>query len=322
MLRTTRIADITGPVYLDAYKLNGTRLWRINLGLNIRAGAHYTQFMVYDLDGDGKAEVACKTAPGTKDGLGTNVVMGADDPSIVYTNSSGYILTGPEYLTIFNGQTGAAMVTTNYIPPRGDVCDWGDNYGNRVDRFLACAAYLDGQRPSLVMCRGYYGPQNNTNCVVQRAKNILVAWNWRNGILTNLWTFEAALNIDDNINSNYVGQGNHQLSVGDVDADGKDEIVYGACAIDDNGEGLYSTGLGHGNVMHMSDLDPTRPGLEEWSILEDASGPASALFDSATGQVIWQTANGYAGRGVAADLTAAYLGAEVWGGTVGLSIQS
>jgi len=150
------ISGYTGDCILDAYKLNGTRLWRIDLGKNIRAGAHYTQFMVYDLDGDGKAELACKTAPGTVDGQGNNVIMPGDNPNADYRNSSGYILTGPEYLTIFNGQTGAAMVTTNYVPLRGNVSDWGDSYGNRVDRFLACVAYLDGQRPSLVMCRGYY----------------------------------------------------------------------------------------------------------------------------------------------------------------------
>ncbi len=135
----------TGNVFLDAYTLSGTRMWRIDLGRNIRAGAHYTQFMVYDLDGDGKAEVACKTADATQDGVGTYIGSSSAD----YRNSSGYILSGPEYLTIFNGQTGAALATANYNPPRGTVSDWGDSYGNRVDRFLACVAYLDGQRPSL-----------------------------------------------------------------------------------------------------------------------------------------------------------------------------
>lgn len=144
----------TGNVYLDCYKLNGTHLWRIDLGCNIRAGAHYTQFMVYDLDGDGKAEVACKTAPGTIDGAGNYVLMGSDDPSKDYRNSSGYILSGPEYLTVFNGETGAEITTVAYNPPRGSVSSWGDSYGNRVDRFLACIAYLDGIHPSLVRCRG------------------------------------------------------------------------------------------------------------------------------------------------------------------------
>ena len=128
---------ITDDVYLDGYKLNGTRLWRIDLGPNIRAGAHYTQFSVYDFDGDGKAEVACKTAPGTKDGQGNYLHTGPaanDDDSAVYRSASGYILTGPEYLTVFSGATGQELATIDYPVPRGVVNDWGDNYGNRVDR--------------------------------------------------------------------------------------------------------------------------------------------------------------------------------------------
>ncbi len=298
----------TGNVFLDAYKQDGTFMWRIDLGINIRAGAHYTQFMVYDLDSDGKAEVACKTADGTVDGVG-NVI---GDPTADYRNEWGYILDGPEYLTIFDGQTGRALATTNYIPPRGNVRDWGDNYGNRVDRFLACVAYLDGVRPSLVMCRGYYGPRSG-----YAAKNMLVAWNWRNGTLTYLWTFEAVINIDGNINMDYVGQGNHNLSVGDVDGDGKDEIVYGSCCIDDDGTGLWTTGLGHGDAMHLSDIDPDRSGLEVWGIHENAQ-VGSALLDAETGDIIWGTGPADVGRGVSADLTATYKGMECWGGTDGL----
>jgi rhamnogalacturonan endolyase len=134
----------TGNVFIDCYRLNGTRLWRINLGKNIRAGAHYTQFMVYDLDSDGKAEIACKTADGTIDGTG--VVIGSATAD--YRNSTGYVLSGPEFLTIFNGETGKAMASTNYLPARGSVSSWGDNYGNRVDRFIAAVAYLDGSKPS------------------------------------------------------------------------------------------------------------------------------------------------------------------------------
>ena len=126
----------TGNVYLDAYKLDGAQLWRIDLGRNIRAGAHYTQFMVYDLDGDGKAEVACKTADGTIDGTGT--VLG--NPAADWRNSDGYVLSGPEFLTVFNGQTGGTLATASYEVPRGTVSDWGDSYGNRVDRFNATIA--------------------------------------------------------------------------------------------------------------------------------------------------------------------------------------
>jgi autotransporter-associated beta strand protein len=287
----------TGPVILDAYKLDGTRLWRINLGINIRAGAHYTQFMVFDLDGDGKAEIACKTADGTIDGKGTIIGNASAD----YRNTSGYILSGPEYLTIFNGQTGAAMATVNYDPPRGTVSDWGDSYGNRVDRFLAGIAYLDGSRPSLVMCRGYY------------TRAYLAAYDWKNGTLTERWTFDS--NVSGN--SGYAGQGTHSLSIGDVDNDGKDEIIYGACTIDHDGTGKYTTGLGHGDALHLSDFDPDRPGLEVWQAHEDCAtngGVGASFRDANTGAIIFKyaTTSGDVGRGMAGDLDANYKGAECW----------
>src|SRR3954466_16325299 len=215
----------TGDVFIDAYKLNGTRLWRIDLGRNIRAGAHYTQFQVYDYDGDGKAEVAMKTADGTKDGTGTVIGSSSAD----YRNSSGYVLSGPEYLTMFNGQTGKAISTVNYDPPRGTVSSWGDSYGNRVDRFLAGTAYLDGSRPSLIMSRGYY------------TRTVIVAWDWRNGALTD------RRKLDSNpAGRQYTDEGNHRPPVADADGDGRDEIVFGAMAIDDNGSPLWNTRLGHG----------------------------------------------------------------------------
>ena len=285
----------TGQPIFEAYKLDGTFLWRINLGRNIREGAHYTQFMVYDLDGDGKAEFACKTADGTVDGKGK--IIG--DANADYRNSRGYILDGPEFLTIFDGRTGAELATTDYIPPRGNVSDWGDDYGNRVDRFLACIAYLDGQRPSLVMCRGYY------------TRAVLTAWNFRDGELTRVWTFDS----DDGTpgNRDYRGQGNHNLSVGDVDGDGKDEIVYGACAIDHDGTGLYTTGLGHGDAMHLSDIDPDRPGLEVFAIHERPSHPYAAnLRDAATGKVIWGLQLPDPGRGLAMDIDPRHKGYECW----------
>ena len=142
----------TGNVYIDCYRLDGTKLWRIDLGVNIRAGAHYTQFLVADFDLDGKAEMTCKTADGTVDGQG-NVI---GDKSKDYRNSNGYILSGPEYYTLFDGATGKALDTVNYEYPRGDVSKWGDKYGNRVDRFLGAVCYLDGNKPSAVSVRGYY----------------------------------------------------------------------------------------------------------------------------------------------------------------------
>ncbi|QFZ20124.1 rhamnogalacturonan lyase family protein [Saccharothrix syringae] len=286
-------SGVTGNVYVDAYRLDGTRLWRIDLGRNIRAGAHYTQFQVYDYDGDGRAEVAMKTADGTRDGRGTVIGSASAD----YRNSSGYILSGPEFLTMFNGLTGAAVSTVNYDPPRGTVSSWGDSYGNRVDRFLAGTAYLDGARPSLIMARGYY------------TRAVIAAWDFRNGQLTKRWTFDS----NASGNSGYAGQGNHALSIADVDQDGRDEIVYGAAAIDDNGRGLWTTGLGHGDAAHVGDLDPSRPGLEYFKVSEDTSKPGSWFADARTGQRLWTTASGSDnGRGVSGDIYAGSPGAESW----------
>ncbi|HLM58455.1 MAG TPA: Ig-like domain-containing protein [Pyrinomonadaceae bacterium] len=297
----------TGNVYLDAYKLNGTRLWRINLGRNIRAGAHYTQFMVYDLDGDGKAELACKTADATVDGVGTVIGSASAD----HRNSSGYVLSGPEFLTVFNGLTGAAMATVNYNPGRGTVSSWGDSYGNRVDRFLAGVAYLDGKRPSLVMARGYY------------TRAYVAAWDFRDGQLTNRWNFDTGHTGTANQYSAWRGQGSHALTIGDVDGDGKDEITYGAAAIDDDGTGLYSTGLGHGDALHMSDMDPDRPGQEVYMVHEEPAsyGPYGSEFrDAKTGQLIFGVSGEGAdvGRGVAMDIDPRYRGYELYSSRGGI----
>jgi rhamnogalacturonan endolyase len=318
-------AGVTDNVFLDGYKLNGTRLWRIDLGANIRAGAHYTQFLVYDFDGDGKAEVACKTAPGTSDGTGnflkTGSAAGADN-TIAYGNANGYILTGPEWYTVFNGQTGTELVTVNYKPPRYGTltptpaqinAEWGDNYGNRVDRFLASVAYLDGERPSLVPCRGYY------------TRSTLWALDWRNGKLTERWYFDtdsAGAGKDGKALSRYKGQGCHSLRQGDVDGDGFDEIVYGACTIDHDGKGLYTTGLGHGDALHLADMDPDRPGLEVWQVHESAAtngGIAASFRDAKTGTVIWSDpGTGDNGRGCCGPMTSGVNGWQMWSTVGGL----
>ncbi|WP_272910871.1 rhamnogalacturonan lyase [Arthrobacter sp. FW306-05-C] len=285
----------TGNVYVDAYKMDGTRLWRIDLGRNIRAGAHYTQMLAYDFDGDGKAEVAFKTADGTTDNAGT--VIG--DPAADYRNSAGYVLSGPEFLTVFNGAAGTIMDTVPYDPPRGSVAAWGDNYGNRVDRFLAGVAYLDGEHPSMMFSRGYY------------TRTVLVTYDLVNGKLVKRWKFDS-----DVAGAEYKGQGNHNLSVADVDQDGKDEFVFGSMTIDDDGTPLYNTKLGHGDAIHTGDLDPSRPGLETFAVHESmsASGNRGATFrDAATGEVLWSIpAVKDTGRGAAGDIDPRFPGSESW----------
>ncbi|WP_274383898.1 rhamnogalacturonan lyase [Saccharothrix deserti] len=289
-------AGYTGNTILDAYKLDGRRLWRIDLGRNIRSGAHYTQFQVFDYDSDGRAEVVMKTADGTRSGTGQVIGNANAD----YRNSSGYVLSGPEFLTVFRGSDGAILDTENYVPPRGNVSDWGDNYGNRADRFLAATAYVDGSRPSIIMARGYY------------TRAVIAAWDFRGGQLTRRWTYDSG-------RGGAYGQGNHNLSVADVDADGRDEIVYGSATIDDNGALMYSTGLGHGDALHVSDLAPSRPGLEVFTVHEWTSSPAMDVHDARTGQFLYRapSCGCDTGRGVAADVWAGSPGAEIWSSSVG-----
>lgn len=317
-------AGITGKPILDAYRLDGTHLWRIDLGHNIRDGEHYTQFMVYDLDGDGRSEVTCKTADGTMDGQGKVIGDAAKDYRILDENDKrfGRVLAGPEYFTVFDGLTGAALKTVDYVPKRDPIDGWGgiggnggnDSYGNRCDRFLACVAYLDGARPSVVMCRGVYG------------RTVLVAWDWRDSQLTQRWVFDSGISHPPYKDASpYSGMGGHSLSVADVDNDGKDEIVYQAMVIDDTGEGLYSTGLRHGDSMHVSDMYPDRPGLEVFTVQENEGRtmlfqtPGAAMRDARTGEIIWSHSPGVdVGSGLAADVDPRHSGYEAWGGPGGI----
>lgn len=366
----------TGTVYIDCYKLDGTRLWRIDLGNNIRAGAHYTQFMVYDFDGDGRAELLCKTAPGSKDGLGAYVNQAATDATIKshdnskdYRNSGGHVLSGPEYLTVFDGQTGQAVHTTWYLPGRtgtgskttsgsttveggadlGKVVDypakdfWGDNYGNRSERYLAAVAHVNGaDKPACgIFCRGYYtrayvwavsfdGTRLHTewlHCSPNATQWLVYASKWSEGqagldvtvdgdVLKRIPIKGAPANTSGATSSDgsgsgsntLFGNGNHNLSVADVDGDGCDEIVWGAAALNNDGSLLYSTGYGHGDAIHVGKMIPDREGYQVFDVHEDklvAKFGSWDLHDAATGKIIHHGGSEGKdnGRGMAGDLT-------------------
>ncbi len=368
----------TGPTFFDCYRLTGERLWRINMGHNIRSGAHYIPFIVYDLDGDGKAEFMVKTGDGTTDGLGN--ILG--DPQADYRygaaealsqpidtaaihreerenerrmammwermnnpqqperpgqgfgqgfgqgpppgqpnggqrprgqgqgqrqprgewsrnpvpSKQGRILEGPEYITVFDGLTGKALDTKPYIPERGDVGDWGDDRANRSERYLAAVGYLDGIHASAIFCRGYY------------TRTVLAAWDWDGKELRERWTFDT--NVPEW--SSYAGQGNHNLRVADVDGDGCDEITYGSMAVDHDGKGLYNTGMGHGDAIHLTAFDPTTDYLQVWDCHENKRD-GSDFRDALTGKVYYQIpSNEDVGRAMAADIDPTHPGVEMW----------
>ena len=305
---------ITSNVFIDALRLDGTRMWRIDLGPNLRAGEHYNQFVVIDADGDGRAELGLKTAPGTRDGTGAFLSLGpaaGDDDTALFRNATGYVLSGPEYFTVFEGTTGRELATAAYHVPRGQVTAWGDNYGNRVDRFLATAAYVDSSGlPSFIMARGYY------------TRTTLGAWNYRDGQLSQLWVFDSDGTPRDAAGQPFTGQGAHSLSVANVDDDPEQEIIYGEMTIDNDGSGLCSTGIGHGDALHVGDFVLDHPGVEAFMPAEDTSKPYYTLRDPRTCEVLQQSTQTGAdvGRGVADDVLASNPGAEFWAASgVGLS---
>ena len=322
----------TGNVILDCYRLDGTQLWRIDLGRNIRAGAHYTQFLVYDFDGDGRAELICKTAPGSLDASRRYVSEVADDEAIRqidnhadHRNKRGRIQSGEELLTVFNGLTGEAIHTVWYNPNRGygvggsaEYAGWGDKTveGNRGERYLACVAYLAGmdKNPSAVMCRGYY-TRSYLWAVDFDGKHLSTRW-LHASLSSSHWTLADGtgkiVNEAKHLKATAYGQGAHSIAVADVDDDGCDEITYGSAAIDHDGSLLYSTGLGHGDAQHLADLDPARPGLEYFMV--HGSFPYGAdLRDARTGEIIWsEPADFDTGRGLAADIDPHHEGCEMW----------
>ena len=313
----------TGPTLFDCYRLDGTLLWRIDMGINIRSGAHYVPFIAYDLDGDGKAEFIVKTSDGTRDGLGQIIGDSLADyrhrapenaqnptPEREWSKynkqgrpKTGRILTGAEYITVFNGLTGEAMDTKPYIPERGNLKDWGDDYANRSDRMLAAVGYLDGKHASAIFCRGYY------------TRTVLAAWDWDGRELKQHWVFDTdapGTGKDGKPLSTYAGQGNHNLRVADVDGDGCDEITYGSMAVDHDGIGLYNTGMGHGDAIHLMAFDPTTDELQVWDCHENRRD-GSDFRKAKTGEIIFQLpSKSDVGRAMAADIDPENPGVEMW----------
>ncbi len=285
----------TDKVYIDCLCMNGERLWRIDLGWNIRAGAHYTQFFVGDFDLDGKCEMTCKTSDGTVDGTGKTI----SDASAVYRDGNGFIYTGNEYYTLFDGATGAALDTIDYEPGRGDPTKWGKSSDktNRVDRFWGTVAYLDGVHPCIVTGRGYYGRMTAVAYTVEEKK------------LKKLWMFDTGTSSS----TPGYGDGNHNSMPADVDSDGKQEIITGSTCIDDDGTLLWCLNKGHGDAMHVGDLDPTNPGIEAWICHEDKPYGVS-LVDCDTGNIIFHNdGQGDTGRCCGDNVWAGNPGAELWG---------
>lgn len=250
----------TGKVFIDAYKLDGTHMWRIDMGKNIRAGAHDTQLLVADFNGDGKSELIVRTADGTTDAAGTVIGDATKDWGAL---NGGKNLQGPLFLTAFEGATGKILDTVDYDPQTVDNgVDhnyWGDGYGNRSERYLATIAWLDGVRPCAIEQRGYY-PGKDTG----PGRTVVAAYAMEGNKLVKKWRFDTM----DAGNDVAIGQGNHSMTAGDVDGDGYDEIISGALALDHDGKILWNTGYGHGDAHHLGDFDPTKEGYEYLKVYE------------------------------------------------------
>ena len=343
-------SGVTDNVYIDCYKINyqssdaGSRLlWRIDLGRNIRAGAHYTQFMVYDFDGDGRAEMICKTAPGSKDGLGNYVNQASTVAAIKnasntksWVNSNGKVDGGHEYLTVFNGETGAAIHTIAYNPNRNaksELSDatgsfnWDDrsgkndkgSYGNRGERYLGAVACLDGpDRPaSAIFCRGYYtyafvwavdfdGQQLKPRWLHRSdSKTQYKVTDYTASASGSTKTYTPAAATGQASSRTLYGNGNHNLSLADVDGDGCDEIIWGSAALDNDGTLLYATGFGHGDAIHAGKMIPGRDGLQVFQVHEEKGKYAWDLHDAATGEILFKGGPEGVdnGRGMAAQLS-------------------
>ncbi|APU14431.1 MULTISPECIES: hypothetical protein [Actinoalloteichus] len=286
----------TDTYKLEGYTNEGEFLWRRDLGVNLRTGIWYTPYVVADLNGDGKAEVAYKSSEVDEDLNG--------DGRTDYRGASNWrVYEGPEYVEILEGATGETIAREDWIS-RGEPGEWGDEKGNRSERHQLAIAYLDGDKPSLIVMRGTY------------AQMKAEAWDFHGDEPAQLWSWTRPRDE----NGRYAeGMGFHNIRTGDVDGDGRDELINGSVAIDDDGTTMWITGEGHGDRLHMTDIDPTRPGLEIFYVQEVNSHYEHPIHlrDAATGQLIWGIEGEKwddVGRGSAADIDPTQPGLEVWSG--------
>ena len=322
----------SGTVHLAAYKLDGTKLWKndIELGKNVYSSAHTVQFLVYDFDGDGKSEVICQTSLGSKDGQGKYVSNAAqtdeeikaitdkENSTADYRSSSGVITKGEEFLTVFNGETGVAMDTINLPTTRGSEngVDYGDDFGNRSNRFVSDIAYLDGEKPYAIYLRGYYFGRNG------KQRTSIAGISWDGTTLSPTYRFDTQQGQEGYYDGayQYVGNGNHNCTVADVDNDGKDEFITGALCMEVNDDNEFRpkwcTYLQHGDALHIGNYDPTHTGFEFFTVHED-SGTNSlsgnditldfgmSVIDAETGNIMFhEGASDDTGRGVMANVGA------------------
>ncbi|MCA1745077.1 MAG: rhamnogalacturonan lyase [Bacteroidales bacterium] len=295
-------ANASAPFsFFEAYKLDGTFLWEINVGPNILPDVEIN-LAAFDLDEDGKAEVFMRTSEGTIFGDGMQIGDTDGDGKTNYRSSVGtaanmqYMNEGPEFLSLIDGETGAELDRVDFIA-RGSSSDWGDNYGHRASKYFFGAPYLDGKKPSLFIGRGIY------------TKTIMRTYDVVNKKLVFKWEFNSG-------NSGpYYGQGNHNYTIADVDGDGCDEIAWGSMTVNNDGTGLYSTDLGHGDAMHVGDLDPYRKGIEIFKCLEESPAWGTVLYDGASGEIlIHNVRTSDTGRACAANISDDIKGKAVWGG--------
>lgn len=321
----------SGTVHLAAYKLDGTKLWKndIALGKNVYSSAHTVQFLVYDFDGDGKSEVICQTSLGSKDGQGKYVSNAAQTDEEIKAitdeqNSTadyrgyGRVVEGKEFLTVFNGETGVAMDTINLPTTRGSEngVDYGDDFGNRSNRFVSDIAYLDGEKPYAIYLRGYYFGRNG------KQRTSIAGISWDGTALSPTYRFDTQKGQDGYYDGayQYVGNGNHNCTVADVDNDGKDEFITGALCMEVNDDNEFRpkwcTYLQHGDALHIGNYDPTHTGFEFFTVHED-SGTNSlsgnditldfgmSVIDAETGNIMFhEGASDDTGRGVMANVGA------------------